>query len=144
MALSTFGAIMGFAAEIVNQTKAVCETLGGKAKDPKLKEMLLQLAAEEGKNYTSMERTRREHVTEMILEPVTGLHRKEYEVDIKHMEQKNDADLSSIVLLLLTREQRFFQDASAKLPLPEVARIFRKISQKKEEHLAGLRGLRQG
>ena len=139
--LSTFGAIMGFAAEKVNQTKAAYEALAEKAKDPELKELLQQLAVEEGKNHALMERARREHVTEMILEPIAGLQKKDYQVDVKHIEQKDDAGLLSIALLLQTLEKRFFQDASAKIPLPEVARIFRKISQKKEENIGRLQDL---
>ncbi len=30
-----------------------------------------------------MVKTRRENVTEMILEPVTGLHQEDYEIDLK-------------------------------------------------------------
>jgi hypothetical protein len=45
MALSTFGAIMGFAAEMVNQTKTAYEALTEKAKDPELREVLGQLGA---------------------------------------------------------------------------------------------------
>ena len=42
----------------------------------------------------------------------------------------------------LRRERRnSFSDVSSKVPLPEVARIFRKIAQKKEENLAKLQGL---
>ena len=142
MALTTFGAIMGFAAEMVNQTKTAYEALAEKAKDPGLKETLRELAAEEGKNHTLMERARREHVTEMILEPIAGLHRKDYEVDLTHAEQKDDADVVRVASTLQQREKRFFDDASAKVPLPEVARIFRKISRKKEENLERLQGLR--
>ena len=141
MALSTFGAIMGFAAEMVGQAKVTYEVLLEKAKDPHLKHVLQEFAGEEGKNHTLMERTRREHVTEMILEPITGLHKKDYDVDIKQAEQ-GDADLLSTAVVLQTREKRFFDDASAKVPLPEVARIFRKISKKKEENLGKLQGLR--
>jgi rubrerythrin len=144
MALSTFGAIMGFAAEMVNQTKVTYKALAEKAKDPELRDALGQLAAEEGKDHALMERARREHVTEMILEPITGLYKKDYAVDLKHLEQTADADLLKIALMLQAQEKRFFQDASAKVPLPEVARIFRKISKKKEENLGRLQGLRAG
>ena len=141
MALSTFGAIMGFAAEMVGQTKVTYEALSEKAKDTALKEVLHQLAAEEGKTHSLMERTRREHVTEMILEPIAGLYKKDYEVDLRHGEQKDDADVLKGALMLEEREKRFFEDASAKVPLPEVARIFRKISRKKEENLEKLEAL---
>jgi rubrerythrin len=139
MALSTFGAIMGFAAEMAGQTKVTYEALSEKAKDAALKEVLQQLAVEEGKTHSLMERTRREHVTEMILEPITGLYKKDYEVDLERLEQKDDADVLKVALMLEEREKRFFEDASAKVPLPEVARIFRKISRKKEETLERLR-----
>ncbi|HUJ88999.1 MAG TPA: hypothetical protein VLX12_02300 [Syntrophorhabdales bacterium] len=142
MALSTFGAIMGFAAEMVGQAKLACEVLLEKAKNPELIELLHQLVIEEEKNQALMERTRREHVTEMILEPITGLYKKDYDVHLNQAEQKDDADLLRVALMLQTREKRFFDDASAKVPLPEVARIFRKISKKKEENLGKLQGLR--
>jgi hypothetical protein len=44
-------------------------------------------------------------------------------------------------LILEEREQRFFNDVSDKVPFPEVARIFRKMAQKKEKSLAKLRTL---
>ncbi|HME43408.1 MAG TPA: hypothetical protein VKF36_10015 [Syntrophorhabdales bacterium] len=142
MALSTFGAIMGFAAEMVGQARLACEVLLEKAKNPELIELLHQLVTEEEKNQALMERTRREHVTEMILEPIAGLYKKDYDVHLNQAEQKDDADLLRVALMLQTREKRFFDDASAKVPLPEVARIFRKISKKKEENLARLQVLR--
>ena len=141
MALSTFGAIMGFAAQMVGQTRDTYRALIEKAKDPALKELLQALAVEKEKNYSLMEKTRRENVTEMILEPVTGLHEEDYKVDLQELEQKDDADVLRVALILEQREKNFFQDASTKLPLPEVARIFRKISQKMEEDLEKLQRL---
>ena len=73
MTLSTFGAIMGFAAEMVQQTETLYKTMVQKAKNPLLREALQVLLEEERKNYSLMERTRRENVTEMILEPIAGL-----------------------------------------------------------------------
>ncbi len=141
MVLSTFGAIMGFAAEIVGQTKETYEGFIGKAGNPALKETFRALAEEEKKNGSLMEKTRRENVTEMILEPITGLQREDYEMDLKGLEQKNDGDLLKIALILEERAKKFFQDAAAKVPLPEVARIFRKINQKKEQNLGKLQSL---
>jgi hypothetical protein len=37
---------------------------------------------------------------------------------------------------------KYFSDCSAKIPLPEVARIFRKVVRKKEFNLKRLRDLR--
>ena len=141
MALTTFGAIMGFAAEITGQTGEIYKALVHKAKDLVLKEVLQALSAEEGKSHSLMEKTRRENVTEMILEPVTGLHREDYEIDLKIPDRTDDVDLLKVAIVLEEREKRFFRDASSRVPLPEVARIFRKIVQRKEENLSKLQGL---
>ena len=141
MTLSTFGAIMGYAGDIVKQTEEAYRRLIPEAKNPALKQVLQDLAGEEKKNHSLMERTRRENVTEMILEPITGLHQEEYEVDLRGMAQKDDSDLVTVSLILEERARRFFSDASAKIPLPEVARTFRRLCQKKEENVAKLRSL---
>ena len=142
MALSTFGAIMGYAAEIIKQTEEAYQGLISKARNPTVKQALQDLAGEEKKNQSLMERTRRENVTEMILEPITGLHQEEYIVDLKGVPQKDDTDLVKVAMILEERVKRFFSDASAKVPLPEVARTFRKVSQKREENLGKLQSLR--
>jgi hypothetical protein len=141
MALTTFGAIMGFAAEITGQTGEIYKTLAQKAKGLTLREVLLVLSVEEGKSRSLMERTRRENVTEMILEPITGLHQEDYGIDLKVVDPIEDADLLRAALILEDREQKFFSDVSIKVPLPEVARIFRKMAQKKQENLAKLQSL---
>ena len=141
MALTTFGAIMGFAAEITGQTGEIYKTLAQKAKGPTLREVLQVLSAEEGKSHSLMEKTRRENVTEMILEPITGLRQEDYGIALKAGDRMEDADLIRAALILEEREKRFFNDVSVKVPLPEVARIFRKMVQKKQENLTKLQNL---
>ena len=141
MALSTFGAIMGFAAEMVQRTETFYKTMVQRAKNPIVGEALQVLLEEERKNYSLMERTRRENVTEMILEPIAGLDQSDYELEMKGMDQTEDSDLLKMALILEERERRFFSEVSDKVPLPEVGRIFRKVAQKKERSLAKLKTL---
>ena len=141
MTLSTFGAIMGFAAELVKQAEDHYRALALRAKDSTLKEVLEALSSEELRNHALMMRVRRENVTEMILEPVSGLHREDYEMDPKVHDHREDAEIIRVALILEERGKKFFQDASVKVPLPEVARIFRKVAQKKDENLQRLQGL---
>ncbi len=141
MSLTTFGAIMGFAAEITGQSGEIYKTLAQKAKDPTLREVLQVLSAEEGKSHSLMEKTRRENVTEMILEPITGLHQEDYGIDLKVVDPMEDVDLLRAALILEEREKKFFGDVSIKVPLPEVARIFRKMALKKQENLEKLQSL---
>ena len=141
MTLTTFGAIMGFAAGMVKEAEETYKVLAEKAKDGRLKEVLEALSVEEGKNHALMVKARRENVTEMILEPVSGLDQGDYALDLKGLDTGEDTGILRVALALEERGKKFFNEASAKVPLPEVARIFRKMVQKKEANLSRLQGL---
>jgi hypothetical protein len=132
---------MGFASEMIRDSLNIYKSAVQGVKDTALKETLRTLMREEEKNHTSMEQIRRENVTEMILEPIVGLQKENYRLDLKLSGNEKDADLIKLVLMIEEREQKFFDDSSVKLPLPEVARIFRKIAQKKRQNLAKLKAL---
>jgi rubrerythrin len=142
MTLNTFGAIMGFAAQITGDALVVYRKALDGVKDPALKEMLDTLVHEEEKNCALMERARRENVTEMILEPVTGLERCSYSLDLDLGNATADADFLKAALILEERAEKFFREAAVKVPLPEVARIFRKVAKKKEGNCSAFRLLR--
>ncbi|MEW6668968.1 MAG: hypothetical protein AB1512_27475 [Thermodesulfobacteriota bacterium] len=142
MALTTFGAIMGFAAGMVKRGQEVYQAAQEKAKTQALRDALQELLKEQGKNHALMEMTRREHVTEMILEPITGLRQEDYEMDVVVPAQASDGELLGIALSVEETQRRFFTDCSAKIPLPEVARIFQKVVRKRESNLERLKSLR--
>jgi hypothetical protein len=141
MTFTTFGAIMGFAAEIVAQTEEIYGTLSEEAEEPELKEILKTLLKEEKRNHPLMEKMRRENVTEMILEPIPELPWEDYKIHYSVQDRMEDADILKLALILEERERKFFRDASSKVPLPEVASRLRKMVQKKEENLARLQRL---
>jgi hypothetical protein len=141
MTLTTFGAIMGFAAEVVGQTEGAYKTLVQKAKHSVLRETLQSLLNEARKNHSLMEQTRRENVTEMILEPIAGLNQEDYRIDWNLLDSGKDVDLLNAALMLEESEKKFFQEASSKMPLPEAARIFRRIAQRKQDNIAKLKSL---
>ena len=132
---------MGFAAEMAGMGEEFYRAMAKQAQDSMLKDLFQVLAGEEGKNHALMVRARRENVTEMILEPVAGLRPEVYGVDLEVSQLTEDVSLLKAALMSEERELRFFQDASSKVPLPEVARIFRKTALKKEENLRRLQGL---
>jgi len=141
MELGTFGAVMAFASQAVTQSAEFYETARERAKGPELKDVLKSLQDGANRDRATMEQTRRENVTEMILEPIAGLRREEYEVRLSEMAPEADAEILKTALLLEERDQRWFRDSSAKLRLPEVARIFRKVARRKEETILRLRAL---
>jgi hypothetical protein len=138
MSLGTFGAVLGFAAEMVGRSLNFYRAAVQKVEDSVVKEALEKLMSEGGKILALMEKTRRENVTEMILEPVTGLAREEYEMETAISGREKEADFLKAALGIEKMEEKFFRDASARMPFAEVARIFRKIAQKKEKNLAAL------
>lgn len=116
MTLTTFGAIMNFALEMVGYSVNIYTSMVQKAKDSVLKETLQVLLNEEIKNYALMEQARRENVTEMILEPITGLQQEDYRIEVSLSDQPKDVDLLKVALVLEEKEQNFFNDSSAKVP----------------------------
>ncbi len=141
MALGTFGEVMGFAAEMVKQTETIYKMIVQRVEDPSLKDLFQALLEEEQKNLSQIEKTRRENVTEMILEPITGLHQEDYLMGMEGMDRVQEGDFLKIALRLEEQEQRFFNDVSDRLPFPEVVRIFRKIAQKKGKSIDKLKAI---
>ncbi len=141
MELGTFGAVMAFASQLVAQLREFCEAASSRAVDAEFKAALRSLSEEAAKDGAAMEQARRENVTEMILEPIAGLSREQYQVTLTELTAGADADILEMALRLLERDQRFFQESSSKLPLPEVARTLRKVAQRREKSLLELRAL---
>jgi len=141
MELGTFGAVMAFALQVVSQSAEFYETVCDRAKGPRLKEVLKALQDGANRDRATMEQTRRENVTEMILEPIAGLRREDYMAKVDESILGSDTAIVKTALLLEGRDQRFFDASAAKLPLPEVARLFRKVGKRREENLAKLRAL---
>jgi rubrerythrin len=136
MKLGTFGAVMGYAAQLIQQSAGFYETALHAVQNPELAALLQSLADDANKDLAALEQARRENVTEMILEPITGLRREEYEVDVPR--PASDAEIVQAAKRLEERDERFFRDASAKVPLPEVARLFRRMAAKKQKNLSKL------
>jgi len=139
MALTTFGAIMGFAAEMAAKTYEYYKELAVRATDAGLKGSIEELAREEAKTRARLEEMRRLNVTEMILEYVSGLHGEDYHINVDISDSPGDTRVLETAVALEEREKRFFSDASDKVPLPEVARYFRKMVAKKEQNLSRLK-----
>jgi len=133
---------MAFAAQSTRQTGEACGLLAQKTEHTALRQALETLSAEGVKNLALIEETRRLNVTEMILEPITGLREEEYRVGpMEAPAGSRAADLVKAALVYEERDRRFFQDASDKVPLPEVARFFRKMAKRKERNILLLRSL---
>jgi len=135
MDLATFGAIMSFGLDLEQQAAAFYEIAARVA----LEESFANLAKSARKRAVRMERTRREGIAEMILEPITGMDGDDY-----HLELTPDADEAELLRQAIALEettQRFYMDAAVKIPIREVARTCIRMAQESERRRAELEKL---
>jgi len=127
MELGTFGAILNFA--ITLEKKAVdFYTEAARKTSEKIFE---ELTKDSQKRLDRLERTRREGVSEMILEPITGLEDNSYQVELN-----TDVEKSALIQQAQAFEAstaRFYKDAASKLPIREVARVFERLGRESEQ-----------
>lgn len=139
MLLSSFGAILTFAESLESGDAAfyrsVCESPGGGEQQS----LFERFAAEGQKNVKNIQRTRRENVTEMILEPIQDFTREPFVVDPGDPSAMDPSQTLEAARLLETRAAAFYQAASEKIrALPEVSRALKRLGKKRKERLAAL------
>ncbi|HEY46947.1 MAG: hypothetical protein AMJ88_02785 [Anaerolineae bacterium SM23_ 63] len=136
MDLATFGAIMTFALELEKRAAAFYE----QAARGSLEEPFSDLARKANKRAKRMERTRREGVQEMILEPIRGMHGDDYRVELSS--DGDESELLDQAIRLVETSIRFYQDAAGKIPVKEVARTCQRMAQESEKQKVELERLR--
>ena len=131
MALSNFGSILGFALEIEKQNAAFFEqaaTAGGHGAET---DAMQTLAKNCHKRSKEIERTRRENVTEMILEKIDGFTEEPYTRDPKPTGGMNRDETIATARDLLQRSIKYYEEAGSKLKrLSEVARALKSLAKK--------------
>ena len=130
MELSAFGAIIKFAMDREEAIAARVTTLSGDG-GPSLGPVGDEIHADARKSVKLLERTRREHVNELVLEPVTGLDTSDYGLE----ELPSGGLTGSEALEYLTRTLdtmiRFYTDAASRITNPEAKRTFGRIAKTK-------------
>ena len=80
MELSTFGAVLAFAIEQEERLARFYQEAAERKDCGAARTVFQELARQNTKRRDLLVRTRQEQVTEMVLEPITGLRRADYEV----------------------------------------------------------------
>ncbi len=136
MPLTNFGAILNFAETLEKDDMGFYARAVGTLADGAHQALFEALAGEGKKNIALVQRTRRENVTEMILEPIQGLARGSYQV------ATNAMDTDDLVLAAIALEQRayhYYSDAADKIrALPEVSRALKMLAKKRNKRLGKL------
>ena len=139
MPLENFGSILNFAEELESQDEAFYTSVATNPACADHKEIFEQFAADAKKNIKTIQRTRRENVTEMILEPIKNFTRAPYCEECDGAETMDASQALDSAKTLEERAERYFTEAAQKIKaLPEVARALKTIGKKHTAHLTKL------
>ena len=129
MELSTFGAILKF----VMAWEDKCYDYYQNA--AQIFPILTDFATKASKRRKILERGRREWVTEMILEPIAGVNRSDYEIN---WPESGSRDPLEVAIEIENTSQRLYSDMADCIPLPEVARVFKKFAREHNQNIQNL------
>lgn len=139
MPLINFGSILNFAEEIEKQDLQFYTAAAGKSDCSDLKDLFEQFTKDCRKNIQTAQRTRRESVTEMILEPIRDFTRAPFQESIA---DPVGMDRSGVVDAAQKFEQRavsYYEEAALKIKaLPEVSRALKTMGKKRAAHIRSL------
>jgi rubrerythrin len=135
MPLENFGSILNFAEELEKQDQTFFATIAGNPACAEYKEMFEQFASDAGKNIKDVQRTRRENVTEMILEPVRDFTRAPFCEECADAGSMDSEASLATAKRLVARAERYYAEAAEKIKAqPEVSRALKTIGKKHKAH----------
>ena len=135
MPLENFGSILNFAEELESQDQEFYQALAGNPACSDHKQIFEQFAADAKKNLKTVQRTRRENVTEMILEPIKDFVRAPYCEVCQAAPGMTAEDALAAANRLEDRAVRYYTEAAAKINAqPEVARALKLLGKKHNAH----------
>jgi hypothetical protein len=118
MSLTQFGAVLSFAIDLEDKIAKYYEESTSKF-DARYSDELLSRSNSAKKRKKKLEKTRRENVTEMTLEPIEGLTEENYKIDLSDFSFNNINSLEVTI-------SRFYVEAGPKINVLESQRIFKK------------------
>ena len=131
MPLENFGSILNFAEELEKQDRDFFTAAAGNPACEPYRESFEQFAADAAKNLKTVLRTRRENVTEMILEPIRDFTRGPYCEECAEPGRMTPDEALATANRLADRAERYYGEAAVKIKaLPEVARVLKILAKK--------------
>lgn len=142
MPLTNFGAILNFA-EKVEQEDMEFYRVASSTDAGAPYRLLLDMFARDGNKLISLiQRTRRENVTEMILEPIRDFVRDSYQLRVENAATLDSTAILTAAAALENRAIRYYGDAAEKMrALPEVSRALKTLAKKRSQRLGQIENL---
>jgi len=142
MPLENFGSILNFAEELENQDRRFYAQAAANPACSAYRDLFEQFGTEAQKNIQTIRRTRRENVTEMILEPIRDFTRAPFCESCEAAESMPAAEALATARRLEERAARYFSQASEKIKAqPEVSRALKLLAKKHNARLQKLEEL---
>lgn len=136
MPLTNFGAILNFAEKV---EKGDLEFYRQASQNPATgphQELFETFVKESKKHVSLVQRTRRENVTEMILEPVRDFVRDGYQLNVEDADGMEISAMLAGAIAIENRAIRYYSDAAHKIrALPEVSRALKTLAKKHTKRL---------
>ena len=107
MPLISFGSILGFALEIENQNLEFISTAATTPSCSDYKDLLERLTKNSNKRIKEIQRTRRENVTEMILESIDGFSREPFVLESKDVRKMESGEVLKSAVAMFERSIRY-------------------------------------
>lgn len=139
MELGTFGAIMKFALETEQDVTRFYEAASKLVKDQNQVTLFQDLLKRGEKRLKTLERVRRENVTEMILEPIIGLDSENYKIETEIPSSPDEKAVQELALSIEKGLFEFYSHAGKKIDfLIEVAYSFELLAEANEKAVQSL------
>ena len=140
MDLGTFGAVMKFALQLEMDSHTFYESAIDGLTNDEIRTTFESLMQRTTKRHDLLERVRRENVTEMILEPISGLEIDEYIVVTECKSDIDDRERCELAIANEEKNQKFYVDAGAKIEfLIKAADAFERLADENEENTETLK-----
>ena len=139
MPLENFGSILGFAEQLEKKDRDFYQKAIENPESAAYKALFETFAADAKKHIKLVERTRRENVTEMILEPIRGFSRASFSEDCGQPDGMNASEIVKAARCMEDRANRYYAEAAEKIKAqPEVSRALKRIGKKRQAHIDSL------
>ena len=133
--LTTFSAILTFAVDLEDKSAQFYDAAAKVGDD--LADTFENYSRRSAKRKQRMVAVRQDNITEMVLEPITGLDSDNYALNVTAPSDR--AHALAQALEIEGRLKRFYVEAEPKLNVTEPRRAFQKMAQENDERLSELK-----
>ena len=135
MPLINFGSILGFAEELETNDQIFYSAAANNPGCGEHKELFEQFVIDCKKSIKNIRRTKRENVTEMILEGISDFTRAPFVLEHEAADNLDVNAVMEIAKKLEERAERYYLEAADKMKaLSEVARELKLVAKKRTAH----------